>query len=251
VDLGLKGKAVVVTGASRGIGRSIALGFAAEGANLAICARQEDALQQAADELGQTGAEVYSASCDVSDQDALNGFLERAREAMSRIDVLISNVSGMGLADDEESWLASFEGDVMASVRATWKVAPWMKENGGGAIVHISSIAGLEGGWPPAYAAAKASLLSHSKSMAIALAPDGIRVNAVAPGAIEFPGGSWEGVKHEDRAMYDSFIATIPWGRMGTPEEVANAVVFLASDRASWITGACLVVDGGEHRGNL
>lgn len=115
MDLGLKGKAVVVTGASRGIGRSIALGFAAEGANLAICARQEDALQQAADELRQAGAEVHSAPCDVADRDALDGFMESAREAMSRIDVLVNNVSGMGLADDEESWLASFEGDVMAA----------------------------------------------------------------------------------------------------------------------------------------
>ena len=117
--------------------------------------------------------------------------------------------------------------------------------------MHISSIAGLEGGWPPAYAAAKAALVSHATSLATALAPEKIRVNTVAPGSIEFPGGAWEMVKQTDRAMYDTILNSIPSGRLGTPDEVANAVVFLSSDRASWITGASLVVDGGQHRGNL
>lgn len=248
MDLGLAEKVVVVTGASRGIGRSIALGFAEEGANLAICARQEGALQQTADELRQIGVQVYSAPCDVADPRALDGFLEGAHKTLHRIDVLVNNVSALAMADDEEAWRANFGADVMASVRAIWKVVPWMKSIGGGAIVHLSSIAGLEAGWPPAYAAAKAALLSHSKALAISLASDKIRINAVAPGAIEFPGRTWEDVS---RATYDTVLETIPWGRMGTPEEVANAVVFLASERASWITGACLTVDGGEHRGNL
>ena len=139
----------------------------------------------------------------------------------------------------------------MAAVRAAWKVVPWMKHSAGGTIVHISSVSALEGGWSPAYSAAGAALVSHSKTLAITLAPFKIRVNVVTPGSIEFPGGGWDKVKRNNRSRYDAVLSGIPSGRMGTAEEVANAVVFLASDRASWITGACVSVDGGQHRGNL
>jgi 3-oxoacyl-[acyl-carrier protein] reductase len=141
--------------------------------------------------------------------------------------------------------------DLMASVRATQKVIPWMTTSGGGVVIHVSSVSGLEAGSPPAYAAVKAALISHSKTLAVALAPNRIRVNVVAPGSIQFPGGKWEETKEHARPFYDSILSTIPWGRMGTPEEVADVVVFLASPRASWITGACIVVDGGQHKGNL
>ena len=151
--------------------------------------------------------------------------------------------------DDEAGWEASLQVDVMASVAATWKVAPWMSEAGGGSIIHISSISGLESNSPPAYAAAKAALINHAKTMAIELAPKRVRVNAVAPGSIEFPGGFWDSIKSQNRAYYDKILADIPSGRMGRPEEVGTAVVFLASERASWITGATLVVDGGQHKG--
>src|SRR5438034_9551798 len=181
----------------------------------------------------------------------LDDFLEAARDALAGIDVLVNNAATWILHDDEAAWQTILNLDVMAAVRAVWKVVPWMKETGGGAIVHVSSIAGLEGGWPASYAAAKAALISHSKTMAIDLAPAKIRINTVTPGCIEFPGGAWEKVKQTDRATYDSYLNTIPWGRMGKAEEVADAVVFLASDRASWITGACLAMDGGQHRGNF
>jgi 3-oxoacyl-[acyl-carrier protein] reductase len=141
--------------------------------------------------------------------------------------------------------------DLMAAVRASWKVVPWLAENGGGCILHISSVSGLEAGSPPGYAAAKAALISHSKTLAIALAPQKSRVNAIAPGSIEFPGGLWDTVKHSQPGLYATVLGSIPWGRLGTPDEVANAAIFLASDRASWITGVCLGVDGGQHKANL
>lgn len=252
MELGLREKSAVVTGASRGIGRAIALRLADEGANVAICARGESGLRDAEAELRTRRVNVYAAVCDVSEPAALDGFLEAARASLGGVDILVNNPSGFVFADDEGAWESTLNVDLMAAVRASWKVAPWMGGAGGGAIVHISSIAGLEaGGFPASYAAAKAALVSHAKTLAVALAPQRIRVNTVAPGSIEFPGGLWDQVKQANRDLYDRVLATIPWARMGTPEEVADVVAFLASSRASWITGACLVVDGGQHKANL
>jgi len=251
MDLGLRGKAVVVTGGSRGIGRAIAFAFADEGANVAICARGKEALDATAKELQARGAKVHAQTADVAKPAELDAFLEGAHAAFGRVDVLVNNSSGFGISDDEKGWQASFDVDMMASVRASWKVVPWMKAQGGGSIIHISSTSGLEAGSPPSYAAAKAALISHSKTLAVALASAKIRVNTIAPGSIEFPGGMWEMIKKGNRPMYDAIKASIPWGRLGTAEEVANAVVFTASERASWITGVALSVDGGQHKGNL
>jgi 3-oxoacyl-[acyl-carrier protein] reductase len=251
MDLGLEGKGVVVTGGSRGIGRAIALEFAAEGAKVAVCARGSEALDAVRAEIGRRGVEAFAARCDVGDAGALNAFLDDAHRALGRVDVLVNNPSGFGTGDDEAGWAAGFNVDVMASVRATWKVVPWMVEQGGGTVIHISSTSGMEAGSPPAYAAVKAALISHSKTLAAALAPKGIRVNCVAPGSIEFPGGVWEQIKHGNRPMYEAIRSTIPFGRLGTAEEVAAAVVFLASSRASWISGVTLPVDGVQHKGNL
>jgi 3-oxoacyl-[acyl-carrier protein] reductase len=252
MDLQLKGKNAVVTAASKGIGRAIARRLAGEGVSVAICARGEAALRETETELRQTGVKVFARACDVGEADALERFLDAARQALGGVGILVNNASAFGLADDEATWTASLNIDLLASVRATRIVTPWMAASGGGSIVHISSIAGLEAwGSPSAYSPVKAALISHSKTMAVALAPQKIRVNVVAPGSIEFPGGVWDRVKQGNRPFYDTVLASIPWGRMGTPEEVADAVVFLASPRASWITGVCLSVDGSQHKGNL
>jgi 3-oxoacyl-[acyl-carrier protein] reductase len=251
MDLGLAGQCVVVTGGSKGIGRAAALQFAEEGAHVAICARGKEALEATAAELRDRAVKVFALKADVARPAELDAFLEGARAALGRVDVLVNNTSGFGTSDDEAGWRTSFDVDVMASVRACWKVVPWMTEQGGGVILHISSTSALEAGSPPAYAAAKAALISHSKTLAIALASRKIRVNVIAPGSIEFPGGVWETIKRVNRGFYDSIQASIPWNRLGTAEEVANAIVFTASPRASWLTGVCLPVDGGQHKGNL
>jgi len=249
MELGLRDKGVIVTGASRGIGRSIALAFAREGAGVAICARGEEALEGTAGELRALGGKVHAACCDIADAGALERFLEESHAALGAVHVMVNNASGFGISDDEQGWERGHQVDIMATVRASWKVAPWIEEAGGGAIVHISSTAGLGGGRTVPYGAVKAALLNHAQSLALTLARKKIRVNAVAPGAIEFPGGSWDAIRQVNPKMYEGTVKRIPWRRLGTPEEVADAVVFLASDAARWITGTTLVVDGGQSLG--
>jgi len=251
MDLGLRDKCAVVTGGSKGIGRAIALGLAREGASVAICARGAQALRDTERELLEHGSKAWAGGCDVGDPAALASFLESARQELGRIDILVNNASGLVFADDEAGWRSNFDVDIMAAVRACWKVVPWMSASGGGSILHIASGSGLEAGSPPAYAAAKAALISHSKTLAIALAGQKIRVNVLAPGSIEFAGGVWEAQRQNNPNFYAKVLGTIPWGRMGTAEEVANAALFLASDRASWITGVCLGVDGGQRKANI
>ena len=251
MDLGLGGKSVVITGASRGIGKAIALGFADEGANVSLCARGAETLDETAQEIGAKGVRVHAQVCDVSQEESLRGFLESSRASLGAIDVLVNNASSFAGGDDEASWQQSFSIDVMTAVRATAIVAPWMGERGGGSIVNISSIAALEGGMPPAYSAAKAAMIVHAKNAAISLAPQGIRVNTVAPGSIDFPGGIWDQIRQGAPEQYQATLATIPHGRFGRPEEVADAVVYLSSARASWISGVCVEVDGVQHKGSF
>ena len=249
MDLGLAGKNAIITGGSKGIGRCTALALAAEGANVAICARGQEALDATAEEIRALGVQAHAAACDVSDAGALEKFLNGARTALGSVDILVNNTSGFGMTDDEAGWKVSVDVDLMATVRATQQVITWMSDAGGGSIVHISSISGLEPGSPPAYAAVKAALFNHAKTMAQNLAPQNIRVNCVAPGSIFFEGGFWDMVKQGNREMFDGVVAGIPYGRMGKPEEVADTIVFVASPRANWVSGATLVVDGVQHKG--
>jgi len=251
MNLGLAGKAAVVTGGSRGIGRATALRLAEEGCDVAICARGEAELRAVAAELRASGVEAFAASCDVRSAAALDAFLDQAHAALGRVDVLVNNASALAMGGAEADWHTSFEVDLLPCVRAGQKVIPWLRTQGGGAIVHVSTTAALEGPTPPAYSALKAALISFSKNQAIELAPENIRVNCVAPGCIEFPGGFWADVHRDDPEAWARMVATIPGGRMGTAEEVADVIVFAASERANWLRGALLCVDGAQHKGNL
>ena len=246
------GKRVVVAGGSRGIGRSIALGFAAAGADVSICARGEAALAATRDELLALGRNAHAARCDLADGAAVTRYVAEAAAALGGIDVLVNNPSGFGMGDDDAGWAAGFNVDMMAAVRASWQVVPWMAARGGGAIIHIASISGMEGSTRSIpYAAVKAAMISHSKSLALSLAAKNIRVNCVSPGSVEFPGGVWEQRKLEGSPIYEATRQGIPFKRMGRPDEIAAAVVFCASAPASWLNGVNLPVDGGQHRGNL
>lgn len=251
MNLGLKGKHAIITGGSKGIGKSIALTLAEEGVNVAICARGETALRATEKELIATGVNVYAEPCDIGNTEDLYAFLDAVKSKFGKVDILINNVSALSLGDDYTDWETSINIDLLGSVQATRKVVPWMLEAGTGSILFISSISGLESGSPPAYAAAKAALISYSKTLAVQLAPQHIRVNTIAPGSVEFSGGLWELTKEQNRPFYDMVLNSIPSGRLGTPDEIGKVAAFLVSPCASWVTGTCLAVDGGQHKSNL
>ena len=239
------GKRVVIAGGSKGIGRGCALAFAAAGARVSICARGEAALLATRAELGDGG---HAAVCDLGDGPAVTAYIEAAAAALGGIDVLVNNASGFGAQDTEAGWEAGLNVDVLATTRASRAAVPHMAA--GASIINVSSISGFRPSLrTPAYAAVKALLINYTQSQAAALAPKGIRVNGVAPGSIEFPGGSWEARRKSDPALYERILASIPFGRLGTPQEVANVVLFLASPLAGWVTGHTIVVDGGQLLG--
>ena len=241
-----KGRRVVVCGGSRGIGRSTALGFAQAGAAVSICARSPGPLEATRAEIAVLGVTAHAAPCDLGDRAAVAAYVAAAGEALGGIDVLVNNASGFGSQDTEEHWAQGLSVDVMATVRATHAALPFL-EASRGCIVNVSSISGYRPSLrTPAYAAVKALLINYTQSQAAMYAPRGIRANAVAPGSIEFPGGSWEARKTSDPKLYNGILAGIPFGRLGTPEEVAEVAMFLASPAARWVTGQTIIVDGGQ-----
>lgn len=247
MELGLNGKSALVTGASRGIGLAIADALAREGVNISICARNAADLKSAAAVLGKHGVKVHTARCDVASADSLKAYLLQAQAALGGVNVLINNASAFGRSDNEQGWRASIEVDLMASVRACWIATPMLEASGGGAIVHISSISGFGASTrTPPYAAIKATLMQYTQTQALELASKNIRVNCVAPGSIYFSGGTWDDARQNNKALFDSILNSIPHGRFGTPEEVADLTVYLASDAARWVTGQTVAVDGGQ-----
>ena len=245
------GKRVLVAGGSRGIGRAIALNFAAAGADVAICARGAAALEEARAALAAHGHRAHAMPCDLADPASIAAWVPAAAQALGGVDVLVNNASGFGMGDDEAGWAAGLSVDVMAMVRCSHAALPWLRKAGAGAsILHISSISAFRPSVRSApYAAAKAAMNSYTGSQAAMLAREGIRVNAIAPGSIEFPGGVWDQRKTDNPVLYKRTFDSIPFGRMGTPDEIAEVALFLASHHARWMTGQVLTVDGGQLLG--
>ena len=245
MELELKGKKAIVTGATRGIGRAIAERFAAEGVDLGICSRNPESVREAAGALQGRGVKVYAQALDTRDGAALKGFIAQAIAALGGLDIIVHNVSGFG-GTDEESWRTMFEVDMMGAVRCVEAALPALKQSKAAAAVFISTTAAVETfRGPRSYNAIKAGLIVHAKGLCHELGPAGIRVNTVSPGPIFHKDGPWDRVKKNDPAFYEQTQAAVPLRRLGKPEEVANAVVFLCSPAAAFITGANLIVDGG------
>jgi len=251
VNLSLRGKAALVTGGSRGIGRAIALALADEGVRVVICARGEEALRATEAELRARGVDALAVVADVSRAEDIERLVAETVARFGRLDILVNNAGGRSGEDTDDAWDMIYQSNVLAAVRATRAAVPHLRASGGGSIVHIASIYGRESGGPAAYNAMKSAMIAHAKAMAHTLAPE-IRVNSVAPGSVAFPGGSWGRRLEEDPEGMRKFVEqNIPMGRFGTPEEIANVVVFLCSPSASWVTGACINVDGGQSRSNI
>ncbi len=243
-------KRVLVAGGSRGIGRAIALQFAAAGADVALCARGAATLEATRADVARHGRRVQAMTCDLADAAAIAAWVPAAAEALGGIDVLVNNASGFGMGDDEEGWAAGLSVDVLAMVRSSRAALPWLQRAGAASIIHISSIAAFRPSTrTAAYAAVKAAMNSYTGSQAAMLSRQGIRVNAIAPGSIEFPGGVWDQRKTENPSLYERTLKSIPFGRFGTPDEVAEVALFLASAHARWMTGQVLSVDGGQLLG--
>jgi len=245
MDLGLKGKKAIVTGGTRGIGRAIASLLAAEGCDVAICARHKDAVEETVATLGRTGVRATGGAVDVADLPALRRWVGEAAETLGGLDIFVANVSALAQGMDEEAWRKGFEIDVMGTVFGIEAALPFLEKSSAGAIVAVGSTAMAEVYGPTrSYAAVKATLIPYVKGLARNLAAKNVRANIVSPGNVYFKGGVWNIVEERNPEMFASMLARNPMGRMGTPEEVANAVVFLASPRASFITGTNLIIDG-------
>ena len=250
MDLELKGLKAVVTGGTRGIGRAIVDTLVAEGAEVAFCARNADEVRATTATLAAAGATVFGATVDVGDAAALKAFVEQAAARMGGIDIVVANVSALAISADEAAWQTGFNVDMMGTVRLVDAAMPSLEKSRHASIVTISSVSGREIDFASGpYGAFKAAIIHYTQGLAFHLASKGIRANSVSPGNTYFAGGVWEQIERGNPALFNEAMALNPTGRMGTPQEMANAVVFLASPAASFVTGTNLVVDGALTRG--
>jgi NAD(P)-dependent dehydrogenase (short-subunit alcohol dehydrogenase family) len=243
MDLGLKGKSALVTGGSKGIGLAIAELFAVEGANVAICARNADEVGNVVKNLSAKGVKSWGRAVDVADPDALKGWIDGAAAELGGIDTVVCNVSALAVGDTPETWEKSFRTDMMHTVNSVAAALPHLEKSKSASI--ISSVSGVEVDFAAgSYGAFKAALIHYAKGLSNQLIGKGIRVNAVSPGNTYFEGGIWQNIERGMPDLYKTAMSLNPTGRMGTPQEVAAGVVFLASPVATRISGTNLIIDG-------
>ena len=253
MDLGLAGKVALVTGGSRGIGRMTALTLAREGCRIALCARGEDTLNETLSELRAISTDVWGSTADVTNSADVTQFVADAANRLGGIHIVVCNVGGSvgspGLEGSDEDWMATLDINLLHSVRTIRAALPHLKEVRGGSVVMISSVSGWKPGPGSQYGAAKAAEIFLASSLAWELARHAIRVNTVCPGSIMFPGGGWDNFRREHAERFAQFLTReLPAKRLGTAQEVADVVTYLVSERASWINGAMIPVDGAQGR---
>ncbi|MBU8812356.1 SDR family NAD(P)-dependent oxidoreductase [Mycolicibacterium goodii] len=250
MDLGLSGKRFVVTGGTRGIGRAVVEGLLAEGAAVAFCARTPESVSATQQELAADGATVVGTPVDVGDGTAVADWVARSAETLGGLDGVVANVSALAIPESHENWRTSFEVDMMGTVGLVDAALPYLLKSEAGSIVTISSVSGREIDFAAGpYGTFKAAIIHYTQGLAYQLAAQGVRANTVSPGNTYFPGGVWPTIEKNDPELFAASLALNPTGRMATPREIANAVVFLSSPAASFITGTNLVVDGALTRG--
>ncbi len=250
MDLGLKGLRVLVTGGTKGIGRACAEIFAAEGAHVSVCARDATGVDATVASLAGKGVTAFGQALDVGDKAALEAWVAASAEALGGIDIVVGNVSALGVQDDEAAWEAEFRVDMMHSVRLVNAAMPWLEKSAAASITLISSVSGREVDFTgPGYGVFKAALVRYAQDLAFKLAPKMIRANTVSPGNTYFEGGIWQWIEGNNTELFAEAMRLNPTGRMAKPEEIARGVVFLSSPASSFTTGTNLVIDGALTRG--
>lgn len=250
MDLGLKGLRAVVTGGTKGIGRAIAQTLATEGVDVAICARNAAEVEATIAALKAKGVRASGRALDVADAAGLQAWVDDTAKAFGGLDIVVANVSALSIGQDEESWKKEFDVDLMGTVRLVNAAMPYLEKSKAASIVTVSSVSGREVDFAAGpYGTMKAAIIHYTQGLAYQLACKGIRANTLSPGNTYFEGGVWHKIKDGNPKLYAEALALNPTGRMGTPQEMANAAVFLASPAASFVTGTNLVVDGALTRG--